>query len=88
MTSLSDLDTSGLRERNVPIHTGTEDAARAAVIGLNAEEENGGKDEKDRKTFGRTPDGTGTLNNSMLVSTQTAPNVGGGTVDALTCDTH
>ena len=53
------LDAENLRKRNVPIQARTEDEARNAVLDLNAQEERTAKDEKDRKTFGRTPDGTG-----------------------------
>lgn len=45
--------------RNAPIHANTEEDARQAVLQLNALEEKSAKDEKDRKTYGRTPDGTG-----------------------------
>lgn len=53
------LDPEGLRERSVPQRTKTADEARKAVIELNDVEEKSNKDEKDKKTFGRTPDGTG-----------------------------
>ena len=33
--------------------------AREKVLGLNSAEDMNGKDEKDRRTYGRTPDGTG-----------------------------
>jgi hypothetical protein len=55
----SSLDAENLRKRNVPIQARSEDEARNAVLQLNAHEERTSKDEKDRKTFGRTPDGTG-----------------------------
>lgn len=55
----SGLDTRGLRERNKPIRTDTAEDARKAVLELNAVEENADKNEEDKKTFGRTPDGTG-----------------------------
>lgn len=50
----------GLRKRNAPIHANTQQEARQAVLDLNAAEEKSNKQEQDRKTFGRTPDGTGT----------------------------
>lgn len=50
----------GLRQRNAPIQANTSEEARQTVLDLNAAEENSDKLEKDRKTFGRTPDGTGT----------------------------
>jgi hypothetical protein len=53
------LNAAGLRERNVPIRAQTEDDARRAVLELNALEEKTQKDEHIRKTYGRTPDGTG-----------------------------
>lgn len=52
--------TEGLRKMNTPIHADTEAEARQVVLNLNAVEEKSDKQEKDRKTFGRTPDGTGT----------------------------
>jgi hypothetical protein len=53
------LDAENLRKRNVPIQARTEVEARNAVLELNAHEERTTKEEQDRKTFGRTPDGTG-----------------------------
>lgn len=53
------LDEVKLRHRNVPTQAISVDEARTAVLELNAQEEKDSKDEKDRKTFGRTPDGTG-----------------------------
>lgn len=57
------VDASGLRERllqkpDAPQQASPE-TAHEAVKALNRQEANNGKDEKDRKTFGRTPDGTG-----------------------------
>jgi hypothetical protein len=49
----------GLRERNVPVHIPTDEDARKAVLELNALEERTQKDEHNRKTYGRTPDGIG-----------------------------
>ena len=53
------LDEGKLKHRNVPTQTNSVDEARTAVLKLNAQEEKDGKDDRDRKTFGRTPDGTG-----------------------------
>ena len=53
------MDTEGLRERNKPVRTNTAEDARKAVLELNAVEERANKNEDDKKTFGRTPDGTG-----------------------------
>ena len=54
--------TEGLRNRpNAPIRAATRQDAREAVLQLNAMEENSAKEEKDKKTFGRTPDGTGKI---------------------------
>ena len=50
----------GLRQRNAPLRANTSEEARQTVLDLNAAEETSDKLEKDRKTFGRTPDGTGT----------------------------
>ncbi|KAF7513066.1 phosphatidylethanolamine N-methyltransferase [Endocarpon pusillum] len=57
LTGKAALDTQGLRERNISLQTNGDDEAREAVLHLNALEENGEKQEKDKKTFGRTPDG-------------------------------
>ncbi|KAL2438696.1 Phosphatidylethanolamine N-methyltransferase [Exophiala dermatitidis] len=54
----TDPATEGLRHRNAPIKTKSEQEARQTVLDLNAREEKSSKAEKDRKTFGRTPDGT------------------------------
>jgi len=51
--------TEGLRQRNAPLHASSTEEARQAVLDLNASEEKSAKDESDKKTFGRTPDGTG-----------------------------
>ena len=47
-----------LRKRNTPIRANSREDARRAVIELNALEEKE-VNEEDRKTFGRTPGGTG-----------------------------
>ena len=49
----------GLRQRNVPVQATSEEEARETVLELNALEDK--KDVRDdaKKTFGRTPDGTG-----------------------------
>lgn len=65
MSGLTDkavLDTQGLRERNVSIQTNGDEEARKAVLHLNALEEKAEKQDKDKKTFGRTPDGIGKEN--------------------------
>ena len=50
----------GLRQRNTPLQATSQEEARQTVLELNAlEEDKDGADEKDKKTFGRTPDGTG-----------------------------
>ena len=49
-----------LRKRNVPLRANTSEDARQTVLELNAlEEEKDVTGEKDKKTFGRTLDGTG-----------------------------
>ena len=53
------LDSSGLRERNTPQHTPSPEIAKETVLGLNAEEFHSNKSSKDKRTFGRTPDGVG-----------------------------
>lgn len=59
LTGKAALDTQSLRERNISLQTNGDDEARKAVLHLNALEENGEKQEKDKKTYGRTPDGIG-----------------------------
>ena len=44
-----------------PQHAKTVDQARKTVMELNAQEEKADKDESEKRTFGRTPDGTGRL---------------------------
>lgn len=63
------LKAEDLRKRNVPTQVRSEDEARNAVLELNAQEERTTKDEKDRKTFGRTPDGTGRTSGIIAVHT-------------------
>lgn len=52
------IETEGLRQRNVPVQAQSSEQARQTVLQLNALEEKTGKDDADKKTFGRTPDGT------------------------------
>lgn len=69
-------DAEGLRERNVPLHTNSVEGAKATVLDLNSKEEHADKDEKDKKTFGRTPNGTGELlvrTTSLSAPIQTCP---------------
>ncbi len=58
------IDASGLRERlpqqpDAPIKAIDVDTAQDAVKKLNEDQQRDGKDEKEKKTYGRTPDGTG-----------------------------
>ena len=58
------IDASGLRERlpqkpDAPQKAESVETAQDAVKSLNEQEANLDKDEKDKKTYGRTPDGTG-----------------------------
>lgn len=57
MATSVDSGSDGLRKRAISVHATTEDEARQAVLQLNALEENSDKAEKDRKTYGRSPDG-------------------------------
>ena len=53
----------GLRQRNAPLQAKTVGEARQTVLELNAlEDKKDVADEKDKKVFGRTPDGTGKQN--------------------------
>ncbi|SMR61586.1 unnamed protein product [Zymoseptoria tritici ST99CH_3D1] len=57
------VDASGLRERlaqqpDAPQKASSVETAHETVRALNEQEAKGGKDEKERKTYGRTPDGT------------------------------
>jgi len=57
------VDTTGLRERlpnkpDAPQLAASAEAAQETVRALNQQEQAGGKDEKDIRTYGRTPDGT------------------------------
>ena len=66
------LNADSLRERNVPVRARTEDDARKAVLELNAHEERTQKDEQNRKTYGRTPEGIG-LSPPQLQETYLSP---------------
>lgn len=46
-----------------PLHLENADHARQRVLALNEEEDS--KEEKEKRTYGRTPDGTGTLLTAM-----------------------
>lgn len=53
------IDAEGLRERKIPQHTSASESVEAGVWNLNSKEEHAEKDDKEKKTFGRTPNGTG-----------------------------
>ena len=53
------IHAEGLRERNIPQHAHSSESAQTMVLDLNSEEAQAERDEKDKKTFGRTPNGTG-----------------------------
>ena len=67
------LNADSLRERNVPVRARTEDDARKAVLELNAHEERTQKDEQNRKTYGRTPEGIGLSPPPQLQETYLSP---------------
>lgn len=52
-------DVQGLRHRNAPTQANSADDVRKTVLELNTVEEKNDKLDGERKTFGRTPDGTG-----------------------------
>jgi phosphatidylethanolamine N-methyltransferase len=59
----SQADGSQLRERQStkPLHLDNPGDAKQVVLELNKQEEKDGKDENQKKTYGRVPDGTGKL---------------------------
>ena len=57
--SSSNMDETGLRERNVKQQTSAASEAKETVQELSSEEQHPAQSEKDKKTFGRTLDGTG-----------------------------
>lgn len=57
----SEVEKESLRQRNVPVQVKSEAEARETVLELNAlEDKKDGRDGREKKMFGRTPDGTGT----------------------------
>ena len=59
-THAGTTEKEGLRQRNAPLQAKSRDEARQTVLELNALEDKKDVDnETDKKTFGRTPDGTG-----------------------------
>jgi len=65
------VNAEGLRERlphqpEAPVKAENVNAAQDAVKVLNEQQASEEKDEKDKKTFGRTPDGTGAYNRSSF----------------------
>ena len=74
MSSANDglgLHVEGLRERlpqqaEPPVKADNEQSASDAVKALNEKEAGEQKEEKDKKTFGRTPDGTGAYKTDTL----------------------
>lgn len=68
-------DGSQLRERPSakPLHLHSSQDAKERVLELNKQEENEDKDDSKKRTYGRTPDGTGMLLHArILVNTMTA----------------
>lgn len=59
MSAPAQVNAEGLRQRNVPVQANSAEEARKAVLQLNALEDDTDKMDGDKKTFGRTPDGTG-----------------------------
>jgi hypothetical protein len=59
MSGKTVLETEGLRARNGSIQSNGGTEIQRVVLHLNAREERTEKEDKDKKTFGRTPDGTG-----------------------------
>ena len=59
----SQADGSQLRERPSvkPLHLHKSDDVKRKVLELNDQEDRDSKDDKDKRTYGRTPDGTGML---------------------------
>jgi phosphatidylethanolamine N-methyltransferase len=66
----SEADGSHLRERPSvkPLHLHNSDDAKKKVLELNQEEEKDKKDDESKKTYGRTPDGTGKYINMIYQS--------------------
>jgi hypothetical protein len=63
--SIPSPEKEGLRKRNAPLQANSQEEARQMVLQLNAlEEKKDVTDERDKKIFGRTPDGTGNLSRS------------------------
>ncbi|RMZ77706.1 hypothetical protein DV738_g4247, partial [Chaetothyriales sp. CBS 135597] len=58
MAAVFQTEGEGLRQRNKPITALSEEDARQKVLELNALEENNITEGRERKTFGRTPNGT------------------------------
>ena len=61
MATENGIETEGLRQRNIPVQAPSSEEARQAVLDLNALEDKNEEKGADKKTFGRTPDGTGEL---------------------------
>ena len=58
MNGKNPIDGAGLRERNIPQRANSIEQAQEVTVELNAKEFHSEKHENDKKTFGRTPDGT------------------------------
>lgn len=61
MSSEDAVESEGLRKRNIPVQVKSKHDAREAVLRLNALENESSKNSIEKKTFGRTSDGTGML---------------------------
>ena len=77
MTSNSPDDASGLRERisqhpSNPQQASDADVAKKTVVVLNDAEERKKTDEQEKRTFGRTPDGTGKSSSTVTTPEMTA----------------
>lgn len=74
------MNMDGLRERlphrpESPVKAENADVAQEAVQVLNEQEAGQEKDEKDKKTYGRTPDGTGAYTTIPSLCGSRAPTV-------------
>lgn len=77
-TGLEDTNGSaGLRERlpndpSKPQQASSVESAKTAVKAMNDKEDATGKSEEEKRTYGRTPDGTGALHTSRQPASSTA----------------
>ena len=74
-TESNQVNLDGLRQRNKPQQAASAEQAKDAVQGLNAEELLAKDENKEQRTFGRTPDGIGESTRCVFHAARSTPSI-------------